>query len=149
MNLVYRYTHVQYDFNDYHSGQNTYQLAEERRRTDICGLVIPGENHRIWTFNVVPKRVPFLERESTEGRKNIYIIINSPDLIETDRHKKKKRDCVLTSILPLRSLKMEEMTVSSSVCWTSSLDGQISHRYTSFPSEVTPAPTTGCSILEV
>lgn len=42
---------------------------------------------------------------------------------------------------------MEEMTVSSSVCWTSSLDGQMSQRYTSFPSEVTPAPPTGLSML--
>lgn len=35
------------------------------------------------------------------------------------------------------------MTVSSSVTLTSSLDGQMSRRYTSFPSDVTPAPTTG------
>lgn len=38
---------------------------------------------------------------------------------------------------------MEEMTVSSSVTLTSSLDGQMSRRYTSFPSDVMPAPTTG------
>lgn len=49
-------------------------------------------------------------------------------------------DGALTSILRLRSLKMEEMIVSSSVCRTSSLDGQMSRRYTSFPSEVTPVP---------
>lgn len=69
---------------------------------------------------------------------SIVIIINSLYLMERDIIQIKTA-LVLTSILPLRSLKMEEMTVSSSVCWTSSLDGQISRRYTSFPSEVTPA----------
>lgn len=33
--------------------------------------------------------------------------------------------------------------MSSSVTLTSSLDGQMSRRYTSFPSDVTPVPTTG------
>lgn len=34
------------------------------------------------------------------------------------------------------------MTVSSSICCTSSLDGQTSQRYTSFPSDVTPKSAT-------
>lgn len=42
---------------------------------------------------------------------------------------------------------MEAMIVSSSVSRTSSLDGQMSHRYTSFPSEVVPVPPTRLSTL--
>ena len=47
---------------------DTYQLAEETRWTDVCGLVIPGEKYRFRTFDVVPKCVSFLEEGTTTQR---------------------------------------------------------------------------------
>lgn len=43
--------------------EETHQLAEKRWWAYIRGLVIPGENHRIWTLNVAPEHVPFLDRQ--------------------------------------------------------------------------------------
>lgn len=57
-------------------GLKTYQLAEERRRADIRGPVIPGENHRIWIFDVVPQRVPFLERDSKHSDNHQLTLLN-------------------------------------------------------------------------
>lgn len=45
----------------WHRGWRTYQFAKERRWSDISGLVIPGVKYWVWTFNVVPKCVPFLK----------------------------------------------------------------------------------------
>lgn len=115
--------------------EETHQLAEKRRRAYIRGLVIPGENHRIWTLDAAPEHVPFLDRRRRdEWRFQLKQV--------AVRHAEGQVDGALTSILRLRSLKMEEMIVSSSVCWTSSLDGQMSRRYTSFPSDVTPTTHT-------
>lgn len=115
--------------------EETHQLAEERRRAYIRGLVIPGENHRLWTLDVAPEHVPFLDRRRRDGWRSQLRQV-------AVRHADGQVDGALTSILRLRSLKMEEMMVSSSVCWTSSLDGQMSRRYTSFPSDVTPTTHT-------
>lgn len=121
--------------------EETHQLAEKRWWAYIRGLGIPGENHRIWTLNVAPEHVPFLDRQHRDGcsfqLKQVAV-----------RHAEAQKDGALTSILPLRSLKMEEMIVSSSVSWTCSLDGQISRRYTSFPSEVTPTTHTRQSWIQ-
>lgn len=80
--------------------------------------------HSMFFQNVFP-----CWRESTVGT-NAFIpsLIHWSLMKQTLDIQEGKKGCVLTSILPLRSLKMEEMTVSSSVCWTSSLDGQMSHR---------------------
>lgn len=119
--------------------EETHQLAEKRRRAYIRGLVIPGENHRIWTLDVAPEHVPFLERHHMRW----WLVPVNADGCQ-DGHGQK--DGALTSILRLRSLKMEEIIVSSSISRTSSLDGQMSRRYTSFPSEVTPAPHNSITI---
>lgn len=112
--------------------ERTYKFAEERWRADICGLVIPRKNDRVWTFDLVPKWVPFLKREQMSHTAYVQKgLLHQIFQIHI-------KEYAPTSILLLRSLKMEEMTVSSSVCWTSSLDGQISRRYTSLPSKVEP-----------
>lgn len=52
--------------------EETHQLAEERRRAYIRGLVIPGENHRIWTLDAAPEHVPFLG-QTTQRRMAIPV----------------------------------------------------------------------------
>lgn len=47
--------------------EGTHQLAEKWWWAYIRGLVIPGENHRIWTLNVAPEHVPFLDRQHRDG----------------------------------------------------------------------------------
>lgn len=54
----------------------------------------------------------------------------------------RRRDGALTFDLSFSSLKMAAMTPSSSICRTSSRDGHTSWRNTSFPCDVTPAPSS-------
>lgn len=65
----------------------TYQLAEKTRWADICGLVIPGEKHRIRTFSVVPKCVPFLEESAAT-----FVNNNSRDSSNAQDRQPRKRD---------------------------------------------------------